>query len=279
MEKILVTTDFSENSKAGLRFAIQLNTQTPLELTFFHSIYLSPPSPKLNTDFEKFEKSEIENTYLKLKEFTEGVYKSMKLKPGKVNYVVRSAVFADSNIMDYAASKKFNYICISTLGAGRIKKFFGTNTSHLITQSSVPVIAVPSSYERSPVKKMLYASDLSDLNYELKKVVAFADPLKASVELLHINTLTKAMENPKIIENAVKKYSEYDISFSIKQSNIVKSLISSIESAIEKKKPSMLIMFTQQNRTLYDKIFLSSKAAEYSFNAKVPLLVFKKTKK
>lgn len=36
MEKVLVTTDLSVNSLAGLRFAIQLATQRNLELLFLH---------------------------------------------------------------------------------------------------------------------------------------------------------------------------------------------------------------------------------------------------
>ena len=36
MKKILVTTDFSANSKAGVRFAIQLASQIKCELIFYH---------------------------------------------------------------------------------------------------------------------------------------------------------------------------------------------------------------------------------------------------
>jgi hypothetical protein len=35
MKKILVTTDFSNISKAGIRFAIQFASQTPCELIFY----------------------------------------------------------------------------------------------------------------------------------------------------------------------------------------------------------------------------------------------------
>lgn len=36
MKRILVTTDFSANSKAGVRFAIQLALQTKCELVFYN---------------------------------------------------------------------------------------------------------------------------------------------------------------------------------------------------------------------------------------------------
>jgi hypothetical protein len=59
--------------------------------------------------------------------------------------------------------------------------------------------------------------------------------------------------------------------------NLDESLVSDIEDAIKKINPSMMIMFTEQNRNWFEKIFLSSKSAEYSFDAKVPLLVFNKS--
>ena len=45
---------------------------------------------------------------------------------------------------------------------------------------------------------------------------------------------------------------------------------------IKKEKPSMVILFTKQNRNWYDRLFLSSESADMAFNAQVPLLVFRK---
>ena len=63
----------------------------------------------------------------------------------------------------------------------------------------------------------------------------------------------------------------------IKNTDVAETMIANLEKALKKSKPSLLIMFTEQNRTLFQKIFLSSDSAEYSFNAKVPLLVFNKS--
>ena len=42
--KILVTTDFSTNSKAGIRFALQLAAQMPCKLVFYHIVELLTPT-------------------------------------------------------------------------------------------------------------------------------------------------------------------------------------------------------------------------------------------
>ena len=276
MDKILVTTDFSTNSKDGLRFAIQLASQHKFELTFFHSYYIMKPTSWTDATFAVYEKKEADKIQGKLNRFVESTHKRMNILPNKIKCIIKSSVFTDSNIREYAQTNKFSFICISTRGAGKLKKIFGTNTSNLINQSAVPVIAVPPNYRPFKIKSILYASDLVNLEKELKKVVDFAKQLKATVELLHFNSPAEIITDSKIIETAVKKFSKYDVKLRLENANPVNTLIANIESVIQKSKPSILIMFTQQNRSFFQKLFLSSNSSKYSFNAKVPLLVFYK---
>lgn len=276
MEKILVTTDFSSNSKAGIRFAIQLSKQMKVELTFFHSYYIMKPTSWSDETFLSYEKKETDKIQKKLEQFVSSIYKSIGVSFKNKNCVVSSSIFTESSISEYAYANNFNFICMSTRGAGKLKKIFGTNTSNLINNSNVPVIAIPHTYRINKINNILYACDLRNLESELNKVVAFAKPLKSKVELLHFNSPMELISETKTIETAVKKFSKYKVKLHLENASPVNTLISNIESAIQKSKPSMLIMFTQQNRSFFQKLFLSSKSAEYSFNAKVPLLVFNK---
>lgn len=276
MNKILVTTDFSVNSKAGLQFAIQLSLQHKYELTFFHSYHLMKPTSWSNTTFSSYEKKEVEKIQKKLNQFVESIYKNMGIVSKKKKCVIKSSIFIDSNIREYAEENGYSFICISTRGAGKIKKHFGTNTSNLITFSEVPVIAVPKHYCSTKITDILYASDLSNLEKEIKQVIDFAKPLKAKVELLHLNSPFEIMKDTKIIETAVKKFSSYDVKLQLVNCNLVRTFISSIETAVTSLKPSMLIMFTKKKETFFQRLFIHSKTVEYSFNPKVPLMVFNK---
>ena len=103
----------------------------------------------------------------------------MNAKPGKYFIIIIQGISADISILDYCRKNKgIDYICISTRGAGKFKKIFGTNTGNLITKSEVPVLAVPQNYKVADVKSVLYATDLRNYTAEIKKVVAFAQPLK-----------------------------------------------------------------------------------------------------
>lgn len=277
MNKILVTTDFSSNSKAGLRFAVQLASQCKCELVFFHSYNVAKPVSWKDEAFASFEKSEADKIQKKLNQFVASVYKSMKVSiPENKKCVIKSSVFADTNIREYAQENEFNFICISTRGAGSIKRILGTNTSSLITYSDVPILAIPHSYRTNKITSILYASDLANLERELKKVVAFAKPLEAKVELLHFKYLSEIDAKEDVMNKAVKKFSEHSIKLHLENIDLVKDLVSNIEGAIKQSKPSIVVMFTQQNRSFFEKLFISSLSAEYSFNAKVPLLVFNK---
>ena len=276
MDKILVTTDFSSNSKAGLRFAIQLSSQHKYQLTFFHSYYIMKPTSWSDERSAAYEKLEAEKIKKKLNLFVESVYKNIRIVARNIKCVIKSSVFTDGNIREYAHENKFNFICISTRGAGTVQKIFGTNTSNLINHSTVPVIAIPHNYHPSKITSILFASDLINLEKELKKVVVFTKPLKAKVELLHFHYPAEITNNKKMMNEAVKKFSKHNIKLHLENINLAETLITNIEAAIKKSRPSMMIMFTEQNRSFFDKIFLSGNSAEYSFNAKVPMLVFNK---
>ncbi|MFZ7114638.1 MAG: universal stress protein [Bacteroidota bacterium] len=276
MKKILVTTDFSANSKAGLKFAIQLSQQEKVQLTFFNSYYILKPTSWESKRVRAYELAEVEKLQLQLEKFVAAVYKSMSLDGSGANCVLSSAVAPDGNIVDYAAKNNFDFICISTRGAGTIRKIFGTNTSTVIKKSKVPVISVPHNYKPENINTILYASDLDSLNTELKTVINFNKSLKAKIELLHFDFPAELHLKEKMMTDAKKKYAKQNISLHLANINIANSFVSNLEGAVKRSKPSLLIMFKHTQKSIFDKIFVPSYSAEFSFISKVPLIVFAK---
>lgn len=277
MKKILATTDFSDNSIAGLHFAIQLASQNNYELTFFHTYHTLIPTAWDVVQIENYENEQSDIIDKKLKVFIENIYKELSIENANYTCIVKSSVFVDTTIREYAEDNSFSFICISTRGAGYLKRLLGTNTSNLINKSAVPVIAVPHHYETEAITQVLYASDLYHYEKEIDKVIAFAQPLNARIEILHLTDELEQNTDLDKIEAAIKKIDYYNIGFKLTPRDPNNSLVSDIEVAVKKMKPSIMVMFTEQNRNWFEKIFLSSKSAEYSFDAKVPLLVFHKS--
>ena len=205
MQKILVPTDFSDNSKAGLRFAIQLASQHPYELTFFHCYHMNQLTP-INSKLETNEKSGVDKIQIELNDFVQDIYNSLNLHQENTMCIIQSSVAPDASIRDYATKNEYSYICISTRGAGKFDRVFGTNTSNLISFSDVPVIAVPKSYTAKKITDIIYASDLNNLEDELVKVVDFAKPIDAAVELLHITSPIELRQIPKQLKQLSKLF-------------------------------------------------------------------------
>lgn len=277
MIKILVTTDFSENSKAGLHFAIQLASQNNAALTFFNTYHILVPTGWSEVRAEHYEKEEAQKNQDRLNAFVAETYKELNIEAAQYNNVIKSSIFPDSCIREYAADNGFDFICISTRGAGTFKRIIGTNTANLINNSEVPVIAIPHNYKMRAIESVLYLSDLQHYEKEVLKVIAFAEPLSASIELLHLTSSFDKKTDIELVEKSIREMDTYSVKFETTLRNPDVGLVADIEEAVKNIQPSVMVMFTEQNRSWFDKIFISSKSAEYSFNAKVPLLVFHKS--
>lgn len=280
MKKIVVTTDFSANSASALAFVAQLASQTPVEITFLYVQHLLHPTSRESwgdASFTEYQQAETEKALQELKDFVGKTYQTMagKIDVASCHFAVADDFYTEKAIRDYAAENEIDYICISTRGAGTLKKMVGTTTSALIKNSEIPIISVPAHYEVKPIAHILYASDLKKLEPELQQVVDFAKPLEAQVELLHFNSLAESLDSEEV-QATVQKFSDYNVQVKVENTDYVKALIAHIKDAIHSSQTSMLVMFTEQNRSFFQKIFVSSKAADYSFDAPVPLLTFKK---
>lgn len=277
MKKILVPTDFSANSKSGVRFAVRWASQQKVELVFIHVLYILRATRWSDAYFEQYAKQEEALCRNKFEKFIAGIYNAMNIKPGNHSLVIIQGISADVSILDYCKKNPgIVYICISTRGAGKFKKIFGTNTGNLITKSPVPVLAVPKNYRIAKVTSVMYATDLRNYSGEIQRVVDFALPFKAKIDVLYFTWPDEISFDEKIMKAASGKKYKYGMKVHFEKNDAVHSLIQNIQRQIQIRKPSVAVMFTNQKRTFFQKLFLSSKAEELSFQAKVPLLVFNK---
>jgi nucleotide-binding universal stress UspA family protein len=276
MKKVLVTTDLSSNSKAGIRFAIQLAKQAGFTLAFYHGIELDKPTRWSNQQFDDYAQREINNANNQLANLVSKVYKDAGIKPGKYTLVVERVTSIRDAVISYAVAKKFDFICMSTRGAGKLKRIVGTNTSAIITHSPVPVFAIPGNYRVTPVKDILYASDLNALSGELAKVKRFAAAVKGKVTVLHYDYLYQLKEVQAKFDKIAGREKTPGIKFYLEKFNIEDSLSLHLKNAVRKFNPSILVLFTKQNRDWFERLFLSSKSAEVSFDTKKPLLIYGK---
>ena len=277
MKKVLVPTDFSENSKGGVRFAVQWSTIESIELVFVHALHISRQVQWSKSYFLKYSQVQRKKHRAILEEFAAEIYKSMSIKPRKYSCKIIEGFSPDLAILEYCRGHdNIAFVCISTRGAGRFKRLLGTITGNLITHSEIPVIAVPKNYRVKPFKQLMFATDFHSYRKELKQVLNFARPLKMPVDVLHFAWPDEAIPDATLIESGTRDKFRYPVKLYVKKSDATHTLIQRMQKEIDIRKPSLAVMFTDQKRTLFQKIFLSSKAEQLSFDLKVPLLVFHK---
>ncbi|EHQ31060.1 universal stress protein [Mucilaginibacter paludis] len=276
MEKILVTTDQSTNSKAAIRFAVKLAKQRKAELIILHVYHLLKPFNWSDSEFKEYGDAFREKIATELTSFIAEIYHDIHEPEIQHQLVLVSNIDVVDGIMQYAAKHDCSYICIATRGAGVLTKIFGTHTAKLITHSHIPVICIPSGYHLKELKNILYASDMTDYERELVKIVAFARPINASVEMMHISYPFEFSFDKELMEATLKKKADYEVTILNKKRDITNTLLEDIEDAIKASKSSLLVLFTHQSRSVFEKLFYPSNAEDYSFYGKIPLLTFNK---
>ena len=214
-----------------------------------------------------------------LDRFVGDIYKKLDLAAGNYTNLVLEGISPDIVIAEYCRQHpEIAFVCMGTRGAGVVKKIFGTYTGNLITHSKIPVVAVQEKYRSKPLRSILYATDLAHYEDELERVVAFARPLRAVVEVLHFIQPGEVMPNAGVMEKVYKKEFGYGLRFIFKTLDLSRSMVYNLEEEIDRRRPSLVVMFTDKERTLFKKLFFPSKTERIGMELHAPLLVFGKDK-
>jgi nucleotide-binding universal stress UspA family protein len=276
MKKILVTTDLSKSSKAGLKFAIQLASQYEVRLVFFRTIELLIPTRWIDVRAKIYKDEQLQLETEKLEKFVLETYKECNKRPGKFDCVVRYGAPVSESVLDYAAEIRASFICMATRGAGKVKRLIGTHTSAVIRNSPIPVFAIPKNYKNSVIKEILYASDFSEVRNELRTVRNFAKKVDSSVSVLHYEYFFDPKASKETVDHLVTQRGLSDTKFHIEKFNWEYPIDWNLKRATRKFKADIVALFTNRKRSWFERVFIGSNSATASFDSLKPVLVYPK---
>ncbi|HEV2355855.1 MAG TPA: universal stress protein [Puia sp.] len=274
---ILVPTDLSPASRAGMRFAIQWTRQQDARLVFVHVLRLLRMSSWSDKQYEAFAATERAMYSRRLERIAAEVCRYMQI--GKKTYTteVVEGMSADIALLEFSRQRgEIDLICMTTGGAGKFKKLLGTHTGNLILRSEIPVIAVPAGYRAKRITRILYATDLAGYDDELARILKLTRPLRAEVIVVHFPQPGEPILDPTFVNKVWEKEYGYPLQLRYQTGDPALSLAENLQEAIGKLKPSLVVMFTDQQRTHFQRVFYPSQAERLSFQVKVPLLVMGK---
>lgn len=277
MKKILVPTDFSTHSKAGMRFAVRMADQMKAELVFFHCFQALIPATMHRERIENSMEEQARRQLQQLERFVAGFLRKTERPPANYRCVVKEELSPESAILEYAQREKFDFICISTRGAGKLQKIIGTNTGDVIRKSTVPVLAVPHTYRTRPLRNILYASDLENTDREMAVAAALALALNVKMEVVHFSVSDRLQQARTALDagKLAPKYAPLTRIY-LETFDAREGFVAQLDHLIKKVKPSLVVFFTHTNLNWFDKLFSRSRAEMYSFVAKTPMLVYRK---
>ncbi len=281
MKTILVPTDFSRLSKVGITYAVSLAKKIDASVILLSVINASASSNTLK-NWKKLEE-EMVNT---AQQEADQLLSEIKSQGGKVHVSYQSILgFPIADVIDeFAVKNKVDLIVMGSKGAKGLKKaLLGSNATAVIDASHVPLIVVPGEADFKQIKKLVYATDMQNLQKEIRVVARFASLFDAHIHVLHVVQGESSKKNVEKVERGKFQISnEAALVSETKYPKIHlhvvenKNIAEAVDTFVLDQKADLLVMFTHR-LDFYEKLFGKSVTRQLAFHSKVPMLTFNKT--
>ncbi|MFS4415906.1 universal stress protein [Maribacter sp. 2307ULW6-5] len=279
-KKILMPTDFSDNSLKAIEYALNLYEKVPCTFYLLHmytvdpfsmqsSAYIIPERGQGTHDVAK------EKARAKFDGFLERV-KAMSKNPDhvfKTKIVYKKLLEA---VRDAVAKYDIGMVVMGTKGkTGSETVIFGTNALMIMEGiTECPVMAIPHTAEIKVPKEIVFPTDLLGpfKSRELRYLVRVAELHRANICILHIKKSDKynqkQLEGRELLESIL---GNVDHSFhELKGIKVQAGINAFIES-----RNSDMVAFINQKTHFFSNLFRKPLVQQLSYHSNVPVLVLK----
>ena len=275
MRKILIPTDFSENSMNAVKYATELFKYDRAEIYLLHAFSDEVYGDKKLLSAETFEDLK-QKTFDKTKEaldiFRERILQFSPNPKHNVHLMAEFGFLVDS-VNDWVEKENIDVVVMGTKGETADKKLtFGSNTLQVIKYVKCPVLAIPAVYGDVHPKNILFSTDFQ-LPYkkrELKLLGSIAKCFVSKINFLYVSKFPslslRQQDNKTFMETAL---SENQIHFNRESStNVTKA----INTFISENPIDMLVMVNTRHSYL-ENILYKSTIEKIGLNINIPFLV------
>ena len=281
MKTILVPTDFSRLSKVGITYAISLAKKMDASVILLSVINAGASSNTL-MNWKKLEEEMVNTAQQEADKFL-GEIKSQG-ETVDISYCSLLGFPIADMIDQFAVKNKVDLIVMGSKGAKGLKKaLLGSNATTVIDTSHVPLIVVPGEADFKQIKKLVYATDMQNLQKEIRVVARFARLFDAHIHVLHVIQGESSKKSGKQVERDKFQISnEAALVSETKYPKIHlhllenKNIADAVDTFVLDQKADLLVMFTHR-LDFFEKLFGKSVTRQLAFHSKVPMLTFNKT--
>ncbi|SRX55155.1 universal stress protein [Aequorivita sp. CIP111184] len=275
MRKILIPTDFSENSWNAIKYATELFKYDHAEIYILHAFadeVYEAETRVTEEIFDKLKEKTLEKAKIELENFRNQIIEFSPNPKHEVHTMAEFGMLVDS-VNDWVEKENIDVVVMGTKGQTADKKLtFGSNTLQVIKYVKCPVLAIPSVYKDVHPKNILFSTDFQ-LPYkrrELKFVSCIAKCFVSKMHFLYVSKFPglslRQQDNKNFLEAS---FCENQIDFKQKNgSNVTKEINTFlIENPID-----MLVMINTRHSYL-ENILYQSTIEKIGLNIDIPFLV------
>ncbi len=260
--KILIPTDFSDNAKVALDYAIANFPKA--SFTLLHITYLQQAGATMVVDVNLELKEQGEK---RMNAYVEELNKAFPDK--NIKGKVEMGYFSET-IIEELEVDDYDLLVLGTKGASGVKEvLIGSNTADAIKHVECKMIVVPHQTKIKPPKHILLSSDFTSesLKLEYKIIDGLRELFNAEIDLLHVFKSFERLEDISYSDLMEKK--EVDIHV-LENDNVEETIL---EFAHENNFD--MIALVPKNRGFIRNIFHHSVTKKISMHTDVPLFIWK----
>lgn len=274
MQKILLPTDFSENARNAISYALKLFADSDCIFYFLH--VLPPTLGERRTVPTSVTNEMLGEAEAKTREQLKTLISEVTSGNEKTEILVKFDLFTDA-VAHIAEDKNIDVVVMGSHGAGGVREFFiGSSTSNLIGHIQCPILAIPKDLEFEPVNEIGFAADYSFAYSRkgLEPIFRIAEKFSSHIRFYHVEEGRDEWNDEKEkIRKEIKKACEgYDASFYL----LTDAPLSTATRLFVESREIDLLCMAAEKRNLMDNLLGKSPVKDMSYHATTPLLVLHK---
>lgn len=285
--KIILSTDFTDENKVLLPYAIDFLKDAGGEIIIFHAymdnVFIGSNSYPGNMDADNYFTTEIlveleRNSQLNMKEKTQYLVDLIK-EEGVDNITVRPILVSgdpEEELIELSKKEKPDLILMGTRGKGGKRFLEGSLVKSVMTKCDVPMLFIPEGYSWRESKEVVYATDFSEYDIlTLERIFNILKPYKPHIHVIHF---VEDSENPKEaiqMEQLEQAFLEKDFDGEIHFQLVHTDNAPQALKIFCERNDISLSSFIAYRKGFFDFIFRDKLDKDAFLNLNIPMLTFK----
>ncbi|WP_225035128.1 universal stress protein [Winogradskyella sp. SM1960] len=279
MLSILLPTDFSENSKNAIKYALEFFKYQKVNFYVMHAYRNEFYDHDELVSREVFE-SVLNKVKTESQDNLDKLVADLKQIAPNPRYTYHSISAYNTLVEEantIADAHNIDLIVMGTKGKSNARNIvFGSQTFQVLKYVKCPVLAIPENYNNTQPQKILFPTNylIPYKRRELKLLSVLAKSYRSEIDVVYISTSPKLSIRQEDNQSFIKDtLSPNKVNFIIEDN---KKIADAITNYIKKNSIEMITMINTQHSFLEDMLFPST-IDKVSIGLDIPLLAFQNT--